>query len=108
VWWEFSVLRGTRFGLTVIEADLELAGAPAVEGMRVRTMSHATVKLSAEQVAELGLPPGAYDIHGMVRRGDSDLVELPDLQTLRGRRPLATPPRRTTPRTQHGETGQSS
>jgi hypothetical protein len=83
LWWQLAGLRGTRFHLTVTETGVDLAGTPAVEGLRVHTGSHGVVDLTVEQVAALGLPPGVYRIQGVVQRLDGGLVELPDVQTLR-------------------------
>jgi hypothetical protein len=82
-WWQLTVLSGARFRLTVTEVDLEVAGAAAVEGVRVVHRSNMRLELSADQVAALGLSPGVYYVQGMLTDDTGRPVELPHVDTLR-------------------------
>lgn len=81
-WWQLQTLRGGHFRLTVTEIDAD-AAPPAVEGMRVVQLSHVRVDLTREQALDLGLPPGAYSVEGLLRDVDDRPVELPDVDTVR-------------------------
>ena len=75
-------LRGAQFELTVVDLDPE-ATPPTVHGVRMVTTSSVVLPLSLEQVAELGLEPGAYEISGYVRRlGARGGVEVPEVDEL--------------------------
>lgn len=75
-------LRGSQFELTVVDID-PAATPPTVHGVRMVTTSSVVIALSLEQVAELGLEPGAYEISGYVRRlGTRSGVEVPEVDEL--------------------------
>lgn len=81
-WWRLVMLQGSRFRLTVTDLDRDTK-PPMVDGLRVVPRSDVRLDLSVEQVAELGLPPGAYCVRGTLTDIDGEPVELPDVESMR-------------------------
>jgi len=80
-WWRLWWWRGCRFRLIATELDAA-ADPPMVEGLRVVRQSVVRLDLAVEQVAELGLPPGAYSVQGPLLDGNGRPVLLPDVDTV--------------------------
>jgi hypothetical protein len=53
-----------------------------VEGVRITPRAFIRLDLTPDQIAELGLPPGAYHIQGPLTDASGDLVYLPEVESL--------------------------
>lgn len=80
MWLRMVLLRGRRFALSITELD---ASERMVTGERMVDQDMVTVQLTAEQVAEVGLPPGQYWLEGTLLDSEQHRVALPAVEQLR-------------------------
>lgn len=81
LWWRLAWLRGARFRLSVTSIDRD-ADPPVVEGVRVVAQPFVVVDLTDEQIDDLGLPPGRYQVEGVLYDNDHQAVDLPEVESM--------------------------